>query len=337
MTSTHCHPGHCAGVAFFLLEFTRQKRYIVEKSGVSPPRMKFAKVFLPCLLLALVAIVTMLDVHGYGESNPQIPKQVKFKRPVKEYQIEGMQVFEMAAVDETKPVILYLHGGGYRQGFMPSHWKILSEISKATGCGWIMPDYPLLPEHTALEAHTLVLKLYSELLKRIPASKIIIMGDSAGGGFSLALAEEIQEQSLPSPTHLILISPWVDITGGDESIAEYDNWLHIDELHQFGLSWANDLDPHAPMVSPLYGNMQGLPPTDIFVGTWEVFYPDIVNCGEKLKAAGVSVTLHVGEELGHVFPLYLAPEGEEARQTIADIVKSSTERTTALSLTSLMQ
>ncbi|WP_406537894.1 alpha/beta hydrolase [Fibrobacter sp.] len=259
------------------------------------------------------------------------------KRPVKEYQIEGMQVFEMAAADETKPVILYLHGGGYRQGITPSHWKILSEISKATGCGWVMPDYPLLPEHTALEAHTLVLKLYSELLKRFPASKIIIMGDSAGGGFSLALAEEIQEQSLPSPMHLILISPWVDITGGDESIAEYDNWLHIDELHQFGLSWANGMDAHAPMVSPLYGNMQGLPPTDIFVGTWEVFYPDIVNCGEKMKAAGVSVTLHVGEELGHVFPLYPAPEGEEARQTIADIVKNSTERTTALSLTSLMQ
>jgi acetyl esterase/lipase len=137
--------------------------------------------------------------------------------------------------------------------------------------------------------------------------------------------------------HLILISPWVDITGGDESIAEYDNWLHIDELHQFGLSWANGMDAHAPMVSPIYGNMQGLPPTDIFVGTWEVFYPDIVNCGEKMKSAGVSVTLHVGEELGHVFPLYPAPEGEEARQTIADIVKSSTERTTALSLTSLMQ
>jgi acetyl esterase/lipase len=97
------------------------------------------------------------------------------------------------------------------------------------------------------------------------------------------------------------------------------------------------MDAHDPMVSPLYDNMQGLPPTDIFVGTWEVFYPDIVNCGEKMKSAGVSVTLHVGEELGHVFPLYPAPEGEEARQTIADIVKSSTERTTALSLTSLMQ
>ena len=198
--------------------------------------MKFAKIFVPCLLLALVAFVSLVDVYNFGESNPLIPKQVKFKRPLKEYQIEGMQVLEMAAADETKPVILYLHGGGYRQGFQLFHWKMLADLSKATGCGLVMPDYPLLPEHTALEAHSLVLKLYSELLKRFPASKIIIMGDSAGGGFSLALAEEILEQSLPSPMHLILISPWVDITGGDESIAEYDHCLHIDELHQFGLS-----------------------------------------------------------------------------------------------------
>jgi len=308
--------------------------------------MKFAKIFLPCILLMFVAIA-MVCVYDFDESETPrvvtdknavvIPKQVKFKRPVKEYQIEGMQVFEMAAADETKPIILYLHGGGYRQSFMLSHWKMLSEISRATGCGLVMPNYPLLPEHTALEAHTLVLKLYSELLKRIPASRIIIMGDSAGGGFSLALSEEIHEQSLPSPMHLILISPWVDITGGDDSIEEYDNWLHCDELRKFGLSWANGIDPHDPMVSPLYGNMQGLPPTDIFVGTWEVFYPDIVTCSEKLKAAGVSVTLHVGEELGHVYPLYPAPEGKKARRTIADIVNSSTERTTALSLTSLMQ
>ncbi len=298
--------------------------------------MKKAKKFLPCILIALAVITAIVyglslteDCAQQGITNYSalgIPKQVKFKRPVKEYQIDGMQVLEMASTDETKPVILYLHGGGYRQGFQHFHWKMLAELSKATGCGLVMPDYPLLPNHTAVEAHALVLKLYRELTKRIPASRIIIMGDSAGGGFSLALSEEINDQSLPSPMHIILISPWVDITGGDESIAEYDNWLHIDELHQFGLSWANGMDAHHPMVSPLYGNMQGLPPTDIFVGTWEVFYPDIVKCSEKLKSEGVNVTLHVGEELGHVYPLYPAPEGEQARKTIAEIVNRSAER-----------
>lgn len=273
--------------------------------------MKKVKIFLPCILLALATIAAIFYVH---------------ERPVKEYQIDGMQVFEIAATDESKPVILYIHGGGYTLGIAQTHWDMLAELSKATGCGIVMPNYPLLPNHTAIEAHALVLKLYRELTKRIPASRIIIMGDSAGGGFSLALSEEITEQSLPSPMHIILISPWVDITGGDKSIEEYDNWLRIDELHQFGLSWANGMDAHNPMVSPLYGNMQGLPPTDIFVGTWEVFYPDIVKCTEKLKEAGVNVTLHIGEEMGHVYPLYPDADGKEARRTIAEIVNRSTER-----------
>ena len=273
--------------------------------------MKKVKIFLPCILLALATIAAIFYVH---------------ERPVKEYQIDGMQVFEIAATDESKPVILYIHGGGYTLGIAQTHWNMLAEISKATGCGIVMPNYPLLPNHSAIEAHALVLKLYRKLTKRIPASRIIIMGDSAGGGFSLALSEEITEQSLPSPMHIILISPWVDITGGDKSIEEYDNWLRIDELHQFGLSWANGMDAHNPMVSPLYGNMQGLPPTDIFVGTWEVFYPDIVKCTEKLKEAGVNVTLHIGEEMGHVYPLYPDADGKEARRTIAEIVNRSAER-----------
>ena len=63
------------------------------------------------------------------------------RKPVCLVKGEGMHVYEMAAADETKPVILYLHGGAYRQGITPSHWKILSEISKATGCGFVMPDY----------------------------------------------------------------------------------------------------------------------------------------------------------------------------------------------------
>ena len=284
--------------------------------------MKKVKIFLPCILLALVAIAAIFYVH---------------ERPMKEYQIDGMQVFEIAATDENKPVILYIHGGGYTLGIAQTHWDMLAELSKATGCGIVMPNYPLLPNHTAIEAHTLVLKLYRELTKRIPASRIIIMGDSAGGGFSLALSEEITEQSLPLPMHIILISPWVDITGGDKSIEEYDNWLHINELHQFGLSWANGMDAHDPMVSPLYGNMQGLPPTDIFVGTWEVFYPDIVKCTEKLKEAGVNVTLHIGEELGHVYPLYPDTDGKQARRAIAEIVNRSAERTQQLVLNELLK
>ena len=103
------------------------------------------------------------------------------------------------------------------------------------------------------------------------------MGDSAGGGFSLALVQEIlKTDSLDLPRRLILISPWVDVTGGDDALQKYDTFLSNEVLRHVGADWAGELDPRDPIVSPLYGDMRGLPATDLFTGTWEVFYSDII-------------------------------------------------------------
>ena len=254
------------------------------------------------------------------KSTVTIPRRVKFPREMKEYRVDGMQVFEMVAADDDKPIIFYIHGGGYMRNFDVRHWLFMAEIAKDTGCGLVAPNYPLLPKHTAREAHAQVMKLYLQLTRRIPGSRVIIMGDSAGGGFSLALAQEIRDLNQPLPGQLVLISPWVDITGGDKAIQEHDTWLSVDICRLYGLDWADSLDPHDPMVSPLYGAMEGLPPTSLFAGAWEVFCTDIVTCSEKMTAAGVPTTLHVASEMGHVYPLYPAPEGRKARQTITGII-----------------
>lgn len=81
-------------------------------------------------------------------------------------------------------------------------------------------------------------------------------------------------------------------------------------------------DDSKPIVSPFYGEMQGLPPTDLFTGTWEVFYTDIVKTFDKMKSAGVDVRLHVKEKMGHVYPLWPCPEGKAARKEIAEIIKN---------------
>ncbi len=93
-----------------------------------------------------------------------------------------------------------------------------------------------------------------------------------------------------------------------------------DVLRHVGADWAAELDTHDPMVSPLYGDMQGLPSTELFTGTWEVFYTDIQKTYDKMKAAGVDVRLHVKEKMGHVYPLWPCPEGKEAREEIAEII-----------------
>ena len=253
----------------------------------------------------------------------EIPDGVEFPREVTQYKIGHMQVFECAAEDDTKPVVLYIHGGAYVNNFSLPHWRAMAEWAETTGCGMVIPNYPLLFRYTAKDAHPLMLQLYRQLQERFSAKRILVMGDSAGGGFSLALAQEIQQtDSLDLPSRLILISPWVDVLGGDDALQEYDTFLNNEVLRHVGADWAGELNPRDPIVSPLYGDMQALPPTDLFTGTWEVFYTDIVKTCDKMKAAGVDVSLHVKEKMGHVYPLWPCPEGKEGHEAISNIIKT---------------
>ncbi len=258
------------------------------------------------------------------KSTVEIPKGVEFPREVTQYRVGTMQVFEVAAQDDTKPIVLYIHGGAYVNNFSSLHWKAMAEWAEKTGCGIVAPNYPLLYRYTVKDAHPLMMQLYRQLLERFTAKRILIMGDSAGGGFTLALAQELlKSDSLDLPSRLILISPWVDVIGGDDALQDRDTFLNLEVLRLIGADWAGEYDAHDPIVSPLYGDMQGLPPTDLYTGTWETFYTDIVKTYDKMKAAGVDARLHVKEKMGHVYPIWPCPEGKKARKEIADIILSN--------------
>lgn len=254
------------------------------------------------------------------KSTVEIPDGVKFPREMRQYKVGNMQVFHMDPLDDSKPIVLYIHGGAYYNNFEKLHWKAMAEWAELTGCGIVAPNYPLLYCYTAIDAHPLMLQLYKQLIKRYPAKQILIMGDSAGGGFTLALSQELRNDSIDQPGHLVLISPWVDVLGGDDAIQENDTFLNAEVLRKVGADWAGDINPRDPIISPLYGEMKGLPPTDLFTGTWEIFYTDIVKTCDKMKAAGVDVHLHVAEKMGHVYPLWPCPEGSSARKEIAEII-----------------
>lgn len=254
------------------------------------------------------------------QSTVEIPGDVKFPREMRQYRVGGMQVFHMEPQDASKPIVLYIHGGAYYHNFSSRHWAAMAEWARTTGCGIVAPNYPLLYCYTAKHAHPLMMQLYQQLIQQYSAGRIIVMGDSAGGGFTLALAQEMRGDSIEQPKHLVLISPWVDVLGGDDALQEKDTFLNAEVLRKVGTDWAGTLNPRDPMISPLYGDMQGLPPTDLFTGTWEIFYTDIVNTCNKMKAAGVDAQLHVAEKMGHVYPLWPCPEGDKARREIADII-----------------
>ena len=313
----------------------------------------FRKLFLTVLALIAIIIVAGLGIRLIDGRSPQafivahlfhqstmeeyekgkgdmtdkstvaIPEGVEFPREVKQYRVGDMQVFEVAAEDGSKPIVLYIHGGAYYHNFSSRHWKAMAEWAETTGCGIVAPNYPLLYRYTVKDAFPLMLQLYRQLQERYSARRILVMGDSAGGGFSLALAQEVlKTDSLELPSQLVLISPWVDVAGGDDALQEYDTFLNNEVLRHVGADWAGEIDVYDPIVSPLYGDMQDLPPTDLFTGTWEVFYTDIVKTFDKMKAAGVDVRLHVKEKMGRGYPLWPCPEGKEARKEIAKIINN---------------
>ena len=254
------------------------------------------------------------------QSTVEIPGDVKFPREMRQYRVGGMQVFHMEPQDSSKPIVLYIHGGAYYHNFSSRHWAAMAEWARTTGCGIVAPNYPLLYCYTAKDAHPLMMQLYRQLIQQYSARRIIVMGDSAGGGFTLALAQEMRGDSIEQPKHLVLISPWVDVLGGDDALQEKDTFLNAEVLRRVGTDWAGTMNPRDPMISPLYGDMQGLPPTDLFTGTWEDFYPDVVNTYNKVKAAGVDARLHVADKMDHVYPLWPCPEGQKARTEISSIL-----------------
>ncbi len=254
------------------------------------------------------------------KSTVEIPDDVNFPREMRQYRVGGMQVFHMEPQDDSKPVVLYIHGGAYYHNYSSRHWAAMAEWAAMTGCGIVTPNYPLLYRFTARGAHPLMMQLYQQLIKKYPARRLIIMGDSAGGGFTLALAQEMRGDSIEPPSRLVLISPWVDVLGGDDALQQHDTFLNAEVLRKVGADWAGEMDPRDPMISPLYGDMEGLPPTDLFTGTWEIFYTDIVKTYHKMETASVDVRLHEAEKMGHVYPLWPCPEGKKARQEIAEII-----------------
>lgn len=125
------------------------------------------------------------------------------------------------------------------------------------------------------------------------------------------------------PEHLILISPWVDVSmsGDYEEYDELDPMLGVDGLREMGDAWAGNLDLKDYKVSPLFGDIKNLPQTTIFVGTHEIFYPDILKFFNRLADNGIDVELNIGEDMTHVYPLYpMVPESNEAFKHIVEVI-----------------
>jgi epsilon-lactone hydrolase len=218
--------------------------------------------------------------------------------------------------------VLYLHGGGYVTGSIALYRHFIWRIAAAARACVVAIEYRLAPEHPFPAALDDALAAWNWLLgNKADPRRAAVMGDSAGGGLTLALLLRLRDSGLALPAAAVAMSPWTDLalTGASlERNATADPMLAVADTRMFAGCYLDGSDPRHPYASPLYGNPTGLPPTLIHVGSDEILRDDAVRMAAKLRAGGCRVDLEVWPRMPHVWHLF-APVLPEAMTAVARI------------------
>ena len=219
-------------------------------------------------------------------------------------------------------LLLYLHGGGYIVGGCDMHRQVVSHIARAGRIRALLPEYRLSPEHKFPAAVDDAVGVYRSLLKMgIKGRDIVIAGDSAGGGLSVATLLALRDAGDPLPAAAVLISPLLDVTASGASMqsrADQDPWFHAADISIIADHYCLPHQIRFPLVSPVFANVEDLPPMLIQVGDDEILLSDSERLADACVAAGIDVELDVWPEMWHVFQMFIG-KMPEARQAIDKI------------------
>ena len=249
----------------------------------------------------------------------KIPKEITIKEQV----IEGIKS-EWLIPDGANPekLILYVHGGGYVAGSCNDHRGFVSKFAKKTGITNLVYEYRLAPENPFPAALDDSVKAYQWLLASgFKSENILIAGESAGGGLCLAILLALKERNIALPAAAVAISPWTDLTCSSDSY-KTKNKVSLAPLNSwtiFSKYYSGENEPTNPFISPLFGDLKGLPPILINSGVDDELFEDGEKFYLKAKEAGVEITFTAGIGMVHCYPL-LAPMFQEANEAMDEIV-----------------
>jgi acetyl esterase/lipase len=246
------------------------------------------------------------------------------KHHITKREVNGHLVWTVAPKENAgEKFVIYLHGGAFVNSFASQHWTLMSKLVEMLNCTVVAPNYPHAPEHYVHDVFDLLVPLYTELATRVGGANVTLMGDSSGGGISLALAQRLREDGLDQPGNVILLSPWLDATLSNPQIAEFDRidpFLGVEGLKYGGEVYARDVDPKSYLVSPVYGSLKDLAPISVFIGTRDILYPDCRKLLDNAAAEGVAIDFREYDGMVHNWMLGPMPEAEQAVQEIISLI-----------------
>ena len=269
-------------------------------------KKKIAKTIIGIIILIIAIIMLIISFFLIMDIESKAPEEVQIDCNLETEEFIGRKVFIITPKNEQKSekVILYLHGGSYVAETSSNHWKFLEKLVKDTNATIILPDYPLTPKYTYKDVFTMITPLYKEIIEEVSTDNLILMGDSAGGGMSLALLERLSEENVEMPYKTILISPWLDVRLENpeiDNVQKYDKDLNKESLKIAGIAYAGKDGIDSYLVNPIDGDLSKLKNITIFTGTYDILNPDVHVLDEKAKKVNVSLEIKEYEGAGHIW------------------------------------
>ena len=221
---------------------------------------------------------------------------------------------------DRRRAILYCHGGGYTSGNLGYARPLAAKLAAVTGWRVLAFEYRLAPEHPFPAAAEDAMKAWDYLMYQgYGARDVVVAGDSAGGNMALVLCHKLKAEGRRLPARLFLMSPWTDMTASGKSYAEradMDPMLTMNYIKAVRGVYAGSNDLSSPLLSPLFGDFSGFPPTLIQVGSNEILLSDSVRLRDRMLMAQVSCKLEVWSNMWHVFQMFPIRRAGEAMESV---------------------
>jgi len=250
-----------------------------------------------------------------------IPKSLRKKFDITETTKRKRKVWTLKAKQNvSEKAILYIHGGAYVWNISKYNWRLTEELLTKTNTTFVIPDFPLAPSAKYEDSYKYINEVYQDMLTEFLPENIIIMGESAGGGFTLGFVMRLRNENRPQPNQVILLSPWLDVTMSNKDIIEVDKkdkFLGIKGLQLAGESYVGNLDLKDYRVSPIFGDFSDLPTISIFIGTHDLFVADARKLKSITEKSNIGINYFEYPKMFHAW--MLLTKLKEAKHAINQI------------------
>jgi triacylglycerol lipase len=286
-----------------------------------------------------ILALTPLKVPIFADGIP--PFFVTYGLDVKRDTIAGMPVYILAppTATPTGPTVVALHGGAWAAEASLFHWEMYADLARTTGATVIVPDYPLIgePGGTASVVVPQTADLISQVIATSGAKNTFVIGDSAGGGIALAAVQLLVANGAAIPSRMVLLAPALDATFSDPASATiHDPLINLGTARRFAALWAGDLEFGAsnPLVSPINGSLDGLPPITVYSGSLDLLSPQALRLRERAIAEGDNIAFVLRNGLMHDYPIFFfLPDALAERPSIYQALLGDASVTSAATLT----